>query len=121
MFFGQFKLTKKELHGLERFLVFIIKFYLKAWTTATEAALAPASDLALLQQLTAFEEHDQEVAKAASKKLASHLWYLSEELVGLSLFDDSVPHDMKAKIVQKMGEEGLENPPKRAVVDLNDI
>lgn len=121
MFSGQFKLTKKELHGLERFLVFIIKFYLKAWTTATEAVLAPASDLALLQQLTAFEEHDQEVAKAASKKLASHLWYLSEELVGLSLFDDSVPHDMKAKIVQKMGEEGLENPPKRAVVDLNDI
>ena len=107
MFSGQFKLTKKELHGLERFLVFTVIFYLKAWTTATEGILAPASDLALLQQLTAFEEHDKEVGKVASKKLASHLWYLSEELVGLSLFDDSVPHDMGAKIVQKMCEEEL--------------
>ena len=43
----------------------------------------------------------------ASEKLASHLWYLSEELVGHSLFDDSVPHDMKGKIVQKMWEEGI--------------
>ena len=104
MFSGQFKLTKKELHGLERFLVFTVKFYLKAWTTATEGVLAPASDVALLQQLTAFEENDKEVANVASKKLASHLWYLSEELVALSLFDDSVPHDMRAKIVQKMRE-----------------
>ena len=79
------------------------------------------SDLALLQQLTAFEEHDKEVAKVTSKKLASHLWYLSEELVGLCLFDDSVPHDMKVKIVQKMCEEGLEILPKRAVVDLTII
>ena len=75
----------------------------------------------LLQQLTAFEENDKEVANVASKKLASHLWYLSEELVALSLFDDSVPHDMRAKIVEKMREEELYNPPKRAVVDLKDI
>ena len=107
MFSGQFKLTKKELHGLEIFLVFTVKLFLKAWTTATEGVLAPASDVALLQQLTAFEENDKEVANVASKKLASHLWYLSKELVALSLFDDSVPHDMRAKIVQKMREEEL--------------
>ncbi|MEL6606429.1 MAG: hypothetical protein AAFP20_24820, partial [Cyanobacteria bacterium J06614_10] len=76
MFSGQFKLSKKESHGLERVLVFIVKFYLKAWTTATDGVSAPASDLALLQKLTAFEECDSQVSKAASKKLASHLWYL---------------------------------------------
>lgn len=122
MFSGQFKLSKKESNGLERILVFIVKFYLKAWTTATDGVTAPASDLALLQQLTAFEEYDSQVSKAASKKLASHLWYLSEELIGLSLFDATVPLDVKRRIVQKMREEeGLENPPKRAVVDLQEI
>ena len=122
MFSGQFKLSKKESNGLERILVFIVKFYLKAWTTATDGVSAPASDLALLQQLTAFEEYDSQVSKAASKKLASHLWYLSEELIGLSLFDATVPLDVKRRIVQKMREEeGLENPPKRAVVDLQEI
>ena len=122
MFSGQFKLSKKESNGLERILVFIVKFYLKAWTTATDGVSAPASDLALLQQLTAFEEYDSQVSKAASKKLASHLWYLSEELIGLSLFDATVPLDVKRRIVQKMREEeGLENPPKRAVVNLQEI
>ena len=47
MFSGQLKLTKKELHGLEIFLVFTVKLFLKAWTTATEGVLAPASDVAL--------------------------------------------------------------------------
>lgn len=122
MFSGQFKLSKIESHGLERVLVFIVKFYLKAWTTATDGVSAPASDLTLLQQLTAFEECDSQVSKAASKKLASHLWYLSEELIGLSVFDATVPLDVKRRIVQKMSEEeGLENPPKRAVVDLQEI
>lgn len=78
--------------------------------------------MALLQQLTAFEEYDSQVSKAASKKLASHVWYLSEELIGFSHFDSPVPLDVKKRMVQNMREEeGLENPPKRVVVDLQEI
>ena len=81
MLSGQFKLSKKESKGLETILVFIVKFYLKAWTTATDGVTAPASDLVLLQKLTAFEEYDCQVSKAASRKLAYHLLYLSQELI----------------------------------------
>ena len=84
MFSGQFKLSKRESHDLERVLVFIVKFYLRAWTTATDAISAPASDLALWEELIAFEECDSQVSKVDSKKLASHLRYLSVELFGLS-------------------------------------
>ena len=44
MFSGQFKLSERESHNLERVLVFIVKFYLRAWTTATDAISAPAFD-----------------------------------------------------------------------------
>ena len=69
--------------------MFAVKFYTKAWTEAPNAAKAPLRDLWLLQ---APEKHkDKEVAKAARSKLANHLWYLSEELVALALFDNDVP------------------------------
>ena len=55
VFSDQFKLFKKGRYGYER-------FYLKAWITATDGVLASASDMAGLQQLTAFEEHDNEVS-----------------------------------------------------------
>ena len=109
MFSGQFKMTRKELHGLGRFPVFTVLFFLKTWAPATEGVLAPAFYLALIQQLTAWR---REVAEGAGK-LAARLWYLSEELIGLSLFNDTVPHGMEARILHKMREKGLESAPKR--------
>jgi len=47
---------------------------------------APITDLNLLQTLEAFTEIDSQVAQLALKKMKGHLWYLSEDLVGLSLF-----------------------------------
>ena len=122
MFSCQFKLTKKESCALERVNVFIVKFYLKAWTTATNAASAPASDLVLLQKLAAFKEHDSEVSATAIGKLSSHLWYLSEDLIGLSLFDEHVSIDMKERIAHNIKNvEGNLNPPVKAVVNTLDI
>ena len=71
MFSGQFKLSERESHSLEQVFVFIVKFYLRAWTTTTDAISAPASDLALLQELIAFEECDCLVSKVTSKN-----WHL---------------------------------------------
>ena len=63
------------------------------------------------------------MSKAACRKLTLHFWYFSKELIVLSLFDATVPLDLKKRIVQKMREEekGLESSPKRAVVDLQEI
>ena len=61
-----------------------------------------------------YERIDDEISKAAVKKFAAHLWYLSEEMVGLALFDDGVDLDIKRKMVSAMSEkEGDEEPSKR--------
>ena len=40
--------------------------------------------------------------KATSEKFAGHLWYLSDELVGLALFDDQVEQGTKELMLKAM-------------------
>lgn len=49
------------------------------------AAAVPASDLQFLKDLVAYEAVNLQVSKVSTDKFGSHLWYLSEELVCLSL------------------------------------
>ena len=52
--------------------------------------------------------------------MADHMWYLSEERIGLSLFDDNVSHVIKDCMVKAMSEiDGNEKPPKRITVPLD--
>ena len=49
---------------------------------------APATDLALIKALAAYR--DKEIGRASGKVMAArHMWYVSEELVGLSLFEEA--------------------------------
>ena len=121
LFRGQFDLTNKEKKGLERICTFIVKIYVKTWFTAPIAAAAPKSDLQLVKDLKDYAAIDPEVSKAALKKIGSHLWYLSEDLVGLSLFDDDVRPYTKTSIVKSMFDEGLHNPGKRAIIDMETV
>jgi len=70
-----FQLTKAEETRLERFTVFGVLFYSKS-----------RSDLQLWTDLKHYEQIDAEVGKAARSVLKRHLWYLSDETVGLALF-----------------------------------
>jgi hypothetical protein len=55
---------------------------------------------------------DSDITKTASKKVANHLWYLSEYLAGL------VGLEVKSMIVGALNKEGQEYPSLRAHVDL---
>jgi hypothetical protein len=116
LFRDQFKLAPRELAGLNRFAAFVGAVYTKAWFSATSAIAAPAGDLSLLKRLVCYP--DEQIAKATSKKFANHLWYLSEELAGLSLFDANVEVEIKRLVVAGLKEDGQENPQPRAHVDL---
>jgi len=87
MFWRQFKLTAREENGLWQIAVLIFRLCAKSWTLAPEAAAAPQHDLKLLKDLTTYMDVNRDVAKADLTKLQRHLWYLSEELVALLLFD----------------------------------
>ncbi|CAH0383567.1 unnamed protein product [Bemisia tabaci] len=114
MFQDQFKLTPFEKKGLLRVNYFILKVYAKCWYRAPSAIGAPLNDLELIEDLISFKKIDKNSATVALRKLSNHLWYVSETLVPLSLFDDRVPLEEKKKCVFNLkNSEGLPDPPAR--------
>ena len=57
------------------------------------------------------------ISRATSKKLGRHLWYLSEELVGLAIFDPRVSLEMKRLMLAAMEDPASDHPPKRPEVN----
>ena len=120
LFRGQIKLTTRK-KGVTEVAIFVIRVYLKAWMEATLAAFAPINDLHLLKTLVKNENISETISKAASTKLASHMWNLSEELVGLVLFDRNVSNSMKQKIILGLTNEGNDDPPKKVRINVQTI
>lgn len=100
LFKSQFDLSQKYVNGLRNICVFAIRLYVRAWTNAPLAAAAPQNDLRLLQALVQYETLHPGIAKVASAKMAKHLWYLSEDLVALALFDKDVSADTKRELIR---------------------
>jgi len=119
MFRNQFHLTPREEKGLRDICIFIVYLYVKAWITCPKATSAPANDLQFLKDLVSYEVIHPEISKTATKKFLNHLWYLSEELVGLALFDEAVDIEVKREIIQRIknSNESEEQPAKRAQVN----
>jgi len=120
LFRSQFHLTARELSGLQQFNLFVICVYLKAWFTCSSAASAPRQDLQLLQKLVNYKRTNKTVASAALKVFMRHLWYVSETLVGLSLFDDEVDDETKISMVTALECAGADKPSKRILMEEKD-
>ena len=93
----------------------------KAWMEAPLTACAPNNDLHLPKTLVKYENINTKISKAVSTKLASHMWYLSKELVRLALFDRNVSNSMKQKIIQGLTNEGYDDPPKKVQINIQTI
>ena len=115
MFRNQFKLTPFQEKGLQEFCVFSVTVYLKAWFTAPLAACAPSNDLQLLKDLHSYKDKNVIISKATSDKLGLHLWYLSEELVGLAFFDPEVSIVTKCEMVKSLQNREGENEPLKRI------
>lgn len=102
LFRGQFELKARELKGIRDICLFVVTLYVKAWFYAPFAAAAPNVDLAFLIDLHNYGIVDKDISNAALKKMCGHLWYLSDEAVGLAFFDNSINVDVKAKMVQSL-------------------
>lgn len=85
---------------------FIVKFYVRYWFTTPVAVMAPFNDLIFLKSLSVTDQRPKfnELLFIAKEKFSNHLWYLSEELVCLSFFDDRIPFHIKIKMVKRMHE-----------------
>jgi hypothetical protein len=98
-------LTTQDKDCLQELSVFAVRFYIKAWITAPIPATAPLNDLLLLQKL---QEYPSKVSRAALAKFKAHLWYLSEELVILGLFDPAVSLHVKREMLKAMSDRQVE-------------
>ena len=61
---------------------------------------APRHDLALLMSL--LQLPNAAISKATSDKMLKHFWYLFEDIVALSIFDEAVPSEKKQRTIAKL-------------------
>lgn len=82
---------------------------------------APNQDLCFLKRLKEYETVDKLISKAARSKFSKHLWYLSEEIAVLSLFDDEVNEQTKTNILVNLQRESLYDSGKRYIPSEEDM
>ena len=97
----------KERHALRDVCLFIATVYVKPWLGCSLAVIAHYQDLCSLKTLKGYENVDKVIYQAALNKFCQHLWYLSEEIAALSLFDDAVGEQTKVRIVANLERECL--------------
>lgn len=102
----QISLDKKEMKDVQIIVLFAIKIYLKQWFTSSVAAFAPANDLNYLKSLDNFKMLDPTMKNAVESVISIMIkmqWeYLYEPLVGLCLFDERLPNEMRNVVANKI-------------------
>lgn len=98
MFQSQFPLTVREKNAMKDFLIFVIRFYVKAWFTSTTTIEAPFNDMQFLKKIYEYESIDKKLSADVMKTFCNHLWYLSSECIAFSLFDSNVSIEEKIKM-----------------------
>ena len=94
----------RQLGRLQSFVKFVVTCYVPWWLTAPVAAYAPTNDVALVARLRRYAEVDETCSDAAIKSFERHIWYLTQELVPLTLFCGSVSDSVKEAMVEKLKE-----------------
>src|SRR6218665_2101750 len=122
LFRSQFRMTDRETNMVRSFNIFICFVYIQSWFTASHTIQAPLNDLKCFERLELYKSINSTVANVAIKALCRHTWYLSEELIAFSFFDDRICAATKAEMVQAMKTNvGVENHPKRPQIKENNI
>lgn len=118
---SQFKMNVKDKRELQDVCLFIVTTYVKPWLGCSSAVKAPNQDLRFLKAIKDYERVDKLISKAALSKFCQHMWYLSEEIVVLSLFDNEVDEHTKVNIVANLQRESLYDSGKRYVPSKEEI
>ncbi|XP_047034968.1 uncharacterized protein LOC124641007 [Helicoverpa zea] len=117
----QLKITAKDKNALQDVCLFIVTLYTKPWLECTMAVKAPNQDLSFLKALKEYEKVDATISKASISKFIRHLWYLCEETVILSLFDEEVDTKTKTKIINNLNRDESSDSSKRYVPSKEEI
>ncbi|KAG0728657.1 hypothetical protein GWK47_003670 [Chionoecetes opilio] len=99
LFHDQLEMSRWELAGIRRVAFFVTMVYAKYWNEAMIPSYAAKNDLDFITDVKRI--CDDGVASVAERAMRRHLWYLSENLIGLTIFDDRISPEQKAEMVLK--------------------
>ena len=117
LFRDQVILLESEREAILNFCQFLIRVYIKAWFLSPLVTAAPSIDLNLLKLLESSKCINYGIAVAVLAKHLLHLWYLSETLICLALFDRDTTNEAKAELAHAILNSSVPaNKLKRAVV-----
>lgn len=118
---SQFRISNKDKASLLDVCLFIATSYVKPWLQCILAVKAPYQDLCFLKAMKAYETIDKSISRAALQKFCQHLWYLTDEVSILSLFDDAVDLDTKVKMIANLAKENPTAHNKRYIASKEEL
>ena len=77
--------------------------------------------MCFLKSLKAYENVNESISKAALQNFLKHLWYLTDEIAVLELFDDNVDEETKLKMVAKLHRESFSTHEKRYIPSTKEL
>ena len=93
--------TKKKIHKMALFVVFI---YLKAWFNSPSLTSAAKNDLELYKLLLKFKKTHSIISQSACEVLNRHTWYLTEDAITLTLFNEDICTEERTLYAKKIYE-----------------
>lgn len=109
----------RELRGLQDINIFVMRLYIKYWFKCSIPTKAASNDLQLFKDLMEYETINKTLVEAVLNVLSRHLWYLSETLIGLSFFNESISLEEKKLMISAMEKPGYDENPKKALISKN--
>lgn len=89
-----------ELEGIRNFNIFAVSIYMKKWFLCQIPKSAPRNDLELLKDLVKYNAINKTLSTEVTGTFLKHTWYLSEVMIGLSFFDETIDHNVKLQMVK---------------------
>lgn len=101
--------TKQQVPKIRAFVNFITLVYVPWWLKSSHTANAPYSDLDLYVKLVDYNKINPTISTSAVKAFNRQLWYLTSEMIPLSLFSNLVDNTEKELISKQLLEVKDEN------------
>ncbi len=95
-------LNETELNQMKTLCDYIAIFHGPYFLRTSIPEKAPSLDLQLVKNLKELSNKYKPISEAVLLSIDNHLWYLSEELVILTLADDSLEDEKKDNIAKKL-------------------
>ena len=94
--------TKQQVPKIRAFVDFVALVYVSWWLKCDQTTSAPVNDLDFYVKLVEYNKINPTISASAIKAFDRHLWYLTSEMVPLSLFSDLVESEDKEAITRRL-------------------